>query len=154
VRGAVYVAGPVQSKLRVAWTVGELLGAGVDVVSTWHRRCGAADPCQPEERRTVLAANRAELRRAALVVALTDIRWGRSTYCELGEAAACGLPIVWSTERGGVCLYEACVLVTPVASDDDVLAAVTEWLWVRDEERESGVRKVTPAVGDVRAVVA
>lgn len=140
----VYVAAPLGQKLRAAWVVGMLLSAGLRVVSTWHRRAAGVsrDPEGPDERARVLSQNRRELRMAGLFVALTEEKEGRSTYAEIGEALGLGIPVVWSSERGGACLYDADPLVTLVGDDDAIGAAVLAALCREQgsEEPSSGVR--------------
>jgi len=120
----VYIAAPKAELARAKSVASQLRERGIEVTSRWHEVLaeGAKDPTDREERGTVLRHNLADLGRATVMLALTSDGAGRETYVEIGRAIECGIPVVWSIERGGEALSSSSAFVA--ATDADAIACL------------------------------
>jgi nucleoside 2-deoxyribosyltransferase len=128
----VYIAAPKQAQPRAARIAEILVGSAeiygymLTVVSSWPETIGPdeEDPTDAAARARILKKNLAELHDADVVLALTDERWGRETYVEIGRALARGVRVVWSDASGGLALSSADHRVHLVHDDDGGVVAI------------------------------
>lgn len=103
-----YIAAPL-SEIHRARHVATLVRrhTKIEVVSTWHEQPAAdKDPDDPSLCKEILATNTYDLLHASCLLALTKDGIGRETYIEIGRAIAWSRPVLWSRQKGGLCLSQ------------------------------------------------
>lgn len=103
----IYIAAPL-SKAHAANEMADmiLVADGYEIVSRWHRvvRPGASDPTDAATRIALHADNKADIRRADILVVVSPLG-GKATYVEAGIAEERRTPVLWYCPGGeGKCI--------------------------------------------------